>query len=128
VIVTSLPFLQMAGFLSATPPAAIALLAAYIIAWLAALALCTPLLRDHRARLRAVALATALILGGPVLWYIGAEFGARPAAGTWAAWLGPLMGALMQLREPPILVAPWITMATVIAICILARSRASRRH
>lgn len=74
ILLTSLPFLQLAGFLSVTPHRRLILAGAGLIIWLIGLAIWQRRLTCEKSRLIAIAIATVLAAGGPLLWYLHAEF------------------------------------------------------
>jgi hypothetical protein len=113
-VLTALPFLQLAGYLAGTPTPRLARAAAYLVVWLIALGLWRRALSSRAAALYGVAVASAIAVGGPILWYARAEFARHSAAVDWPAdgALGPILGALAQVEHPAIALAPWFALGT----------------
>lgn len=136
IVVCSWPMLQLAGFLAGTPPDRLLLAGLYITCWLLAMASLSYVFRSNKLQLYAAALTGAITLGGPLLWYIRAEFAHYDAGVNWSidGALGPLMGALAQLHAPRPPAAPWIFIITALllnvlpALLLLLRRRRGERH
>ncbi len=116
IIAVSWPLLFLAGFLAVTPRPAILAAGVYLTAWLLALALWRRGLVSPRASLTAVAVATTSALGGPFLWYLGAELSPRSPSLDWPlhATFGPLMGAISQLHHSPLSLSAWYLPAALV--------------
>ena len=112
---TTLPFLQLSGYLAGTPLPRLALAATHVVLWLVALVLWRGALRSRAAALPGVAVASALALGGPILWYARAEFARHSAVvdSSTDGALGPIMGALAQLEQPTIALGPWLALGVL---------------
>jgi len=110
VIIASWPFTILAGTLSAQmAPWKIAAPMVAVTAWLCGLCAWLQVIRTHRARLMGVAVATGLALGGPLLWYLRAEFHDTTPELLWPrdGKLGPIMAALSLCDGSPRIVAAW---------------------
>jgi hypothetical protein len=91
------PVLALALALSGLPPSHLLGAAGYATLWLAALAAWRVALRSQKAQLVGVSIATAWAVGGPLLWYLRAEFNSGPSElNAPGAWYGPVAGALRQ--------------------------------
>jgi hypothetical protein len=131
---TALPLLQLASYLAGTDPAPLVRAAGYLIAWLIGLAIWLRALPSRAARLYGVAVAAALAIGGPILWYARAELARGAADMDWSVdgSLGPTMGALAQLEQPSVAPGPWImigafvTIGATLAAAVKWRARGSR--
>jgi hypothetical protein len=126
VVASTWPLLLLSGLLASAPATRIALTAAYISTWLLTLALWNFFLKSPRARLTAVALACALVLGGPLLLYLRAEFNS-PAESQ--VPVDPISCAFALIDAPAPALAPWRSvLALAIAALITAASFAVRRY
>jgi hypothetical protein len=99
VILSIAPFLQLSSYLSSVPIPRAAMAAAYVATWLLALAMWRAILVSRRSQFVGVACATALTLGGAVIWYVAAEARDPRAIAPSPARFGPIVSALAQLRE-----------------------------
>ncbi|MDP9172770.1 MAG: hypothetical protein M3O30_02750 [Planctomycetota bacterium] len=74
----------------------------YVSGWMLALYLWGWAVENPTARIFMPALAAMLSLGGPLAWYLHAEFGVASADINWssAGALGPTLGALSLLYSP----------------------------
>jgi hypothetical protein len=96
--------------------------AAYVTAWLVGLAIWRSALRSARAQAAGVAIATLLAFGGPLLWYLRAEYGVQSSAMNWTQvsnW-GPIMGALSIARTGHLVRDPWILAAGNVVAALVA--------
>lgn len=106
LIVTSAPYLLMAGFLSATPLATLTVLWIYLTLWLLTLALWRSVLLPRRF-LPAIAIVNLLVLGIPICHYLHAEY----STGAWPLWLTgatPLTAALTLIASPRLIPPLWL--------------------
>ena len=121
VCATSIPFVVMAGNLSAAPAAGVIAAAGFLTLWLAALAAWRFALRGRAWRQSAAGAAALISIGTLILFYLRLEFGAAgggaddPGALA-AAWsvVSPPLGALRQLSHPLDL-RPWALPAALLA-------------
>jgi len=92
------PMAQLASYLSDTSGIVLLRSEIYISIWLLSLHLYSHALRRPRAKLLGTALAGMLSFGGPVLWYLQAEFfdEALPHGITSFSAFGPMCGAISQ--------------------------------
>lgn len=126
VVLTIVPFVQLAGYLSATPMSRVALAAAFVATWLATLAALRTLLHEREGKMLAVALAAAWSLDMAIVWYVMAESRER-ADIDWLtdALFGPILGAIAQVESHDIAVGPWLIAlaALLIVSCVSAMVR-----
>jgi len=108
IIVATCPFVFLAAFLAFIPATRAALCALDLTLWLLALRVFRSLLPSPRARLAGIAVASALVIGGPILWYLSAEFSGSIPSFRGSACLGPIPGALALIQEPNISLTPWL--------------------
>jgi len=108
IVLVTCPFVFLAAFLAFIPASRAALCAIDLTLWLLALRLFRSLLTSPRARLAGIAIASAVVLGGPLIWYLSAEFAAGIPSFRGAACLGPIPGALALIHEPNISITPWL--------------------
>ena len=102
VILTSAPFVQLAGMLSETALTPAARAWAYAATWMVALAAWAAALRSQRAQIIGVALGGAVAVGVPLVRYLRSEFFHFPQRQPDALrWFDPVAGALAQLRASP---------------------------
>jgi hypothetical protein len=123
VILTIVPFVQLAGYLSSTPVSRVALAALYVATWLATLLGWRVFFRSRPAVMFAVALAVAWSLGMAIVWYVLAE--SRAQAGMdWQtdARFGPILGAIAQVEAPNVLAEPWMGALILLVICTSSSS------
>ncbi len=101
--------LELAGLLADVPPGKLLLPLLYIVVWLSLLQWAGVNYRNDTARLFASALAGLLSIGGPLVWYLRAEFVEQSAEINWArmAPAGPIMGALSQIVPDSAAPAAW---------------------
>jgi hypothetical protein len=99
VILSIAPFLQLSSYLSSVPIPRAAMAAAYVAAWLLALATWRVILVSRSSQFVGVACATALALGGTLIWYVGAEARDPRAITPSPALFGPVVSALAQLHD-----------------------------
>ena len=121
-IAASWPMAKLAGLLADTAPAQWVLAEAYVSLWLLTLAIWVWAAGKTRFAGLIPAVAVAIALGGPVIWYLHAEFVTQSDKMNWtrAALLGPVMGALsFALGNAPS--AAWWMPAFLIIAAILYR-------
>ena len=99
VILSIAPFLQLSSYLSSMPTVRAAMAAAYVATWLLALGTWRATLVSRSSQFVSVAFATALALGGAVIWYVTAEARDPRTNALSPAFFGPVVGVLVQLRE-----------------------------
>jgi hypothetical protein len=110
VVAASWPFIILAGFLTGQAERRILWgTVAYVTAWLLGLAVWRSALRSARAQAAGVAVATLVSIGGPLLWYLRAEYGVQSSAVDWtqASNWGPIMGALSIAATDHLVRDPW---------------------
>ena len=133
VCATSIPFVVMAGNLSAAPADRIAAAAMFLTLWLAALAAWRFALRDRAWRQVGAAVAALIGVGTLVVFYLQLEFGATaggaydPAslADSWSV-VSPPLAALRQLSHP-LDVRQWSLPAAALAGGVVAHFLLRRR-
>ena len=131
VVASAWPFQLAAGYLAGMPPAALAWPAAFVTAWLAALACGAAQLRTPRAQAIGITIATLLALGGGVLRYLRLEFGRGVPEGTFTPEsVSPLLSTLAAIEGSSTRTG-WVLIATLLGSAalgaaarkILARTR-----
>jgi hypothetical protein len=130
VILSAWPFCQLAAFVSSTPAPRWIAAGGALSLWLIGLAAWRSVLRTRALQQIGLALAAALTLGGPVLLYLGVEFGPRPAPVIpWssAAAMGPILSCLAPL-QPGAIRAGWIFLLIHLALGIGAAAMAGFRR
>jgi hypothetical protein len=90
------PFIQMAASLSATSWENTIAAGVYVTLWLSLLSVWGTALKTKRARHAVGASASAMALLGPILWYLGAEYGAtgREERHRLLSLISPVVGVL----------------------------------
>jgi hypothetical protein len=115
---TTLPFLQLAAFLTATAAGNKWAVMAAVFIWMIGLGTWAAAVQSSRFRLVTIAALNCLVIGGPILTYLIREFSdqADPSAGGILALLDPLSGLLSQGTEiihlDRALIAPVILLAS----------------
>jgi hypothetical protein len=119
-ITTAWPLALLASFLADASVAQVGRGEAYVTVWLIGLFFLARAIRSERGRLLALGCVAMLTLGGPLLWYLGADFSSGTSPSTEAmAFLGPIGGALAQIFPDSHQQARWISPLCLIA-CGLA--------
>ncbi len=108
------PFLQLAGWLSATAASNLLGASLFVSLWIAGLACCWAATRAEANWLGWCA-ASMWTLGGVVLWYLHCEAVDFAAARLSMEYFGPIFCGLAQLRQRISSPIVWITAATPIA-------------
>jgi len=114
-IATAWPMGQLACFLADAPVHRFIAAQALVTLWIVALALWNWAL--PRAQAVGAAVAATISLGGPLLWYLRAEFVRESADIHWPrdALLGPVMAALSQIfPDQPPAIAWWPLVGLVV--------------
>jgi hypothetical protein len=134
VVASALPFVALGGVLSGLPVGRVVAAAAYITLWLAALGAVRHAVRP-RFHLAAVAIASLVTVGTPLLLYLSVEFGNTDsaAAGTqqvFERWspISPALAALLHLSKHPNW-RHWVMPVALLAVSVatLIRARSSRQ-
>lgn len=123
VIVASWPMTVLAGMLSAQLNAwKIVGPCAIVTLWLAGLGTWLFIVRSRRGRMIVMALATALSLGGPLVWYLRAEFSGGSTDLIWNidGKMGPVMAALALCDGSPRIRSAWGFIIAFILFSLLA--------
>jgi hypothetical protein len=122
VIASAIPFIQLAAFLATfTDNRRLALCTAYLIGWLAGLAIVNASLRTKRTKMYGVAGAVLISMGGGLVAYLHREFGAPAGTFDWGshASLGPIMGCVAILEADPLAGTVWLFMGLFLAAALL---------
>ena len=121
VIATSWPFTIVAGVFTGRmdPWLPTVEAAGYVTLWLLGLAAWRSILRSPRAQAGGIAMATLAAFGGPLAWYLRAEFG-NSSGGSPDLW-GPIFGAMAVANHGMSLKGPWMVMGGFLAAGILGR-------
>jgi len=119
-LATALPMAQLAAYLSDAPATHLALGELYVWTWMMGLHLCSRLLPNPWSKLLGIGIASMLTLGGPVLWYLRADFGRDDSQlPHWSmSMFGPICGAISQI-VPEGSDLGWTIPATVFAAGLL---------
>lgn len=123
-------FQQIAALLAAVEPLTALLTGAFVACWLAALALWNDAIDSARGRLAATAAAGAFSLGGPLLWYLAAEFTRNGFSLHWRVQglLGPIMGSLALIHARRPVWFPWAIVGVLLVAGGVAAGIVRRRH
>ncbi len=94
---SAIPFLQLAGFLTATPVARVCMLGVAIIVWYGGLWAWSAALANEQNRLIGVAVLASLVIGAPMARYLVGEFSDSDQA-AWSIFriVDPLSSALID--------------------------------
>jgi len=123
IVMASWPFTVLAAYLSAEQQDwLIVTLAALVTSWLLCLAICNRILVSVAHQLLGVALASCLVLGAPLLWYLHLEFNAGKAHVNWnqMGCAGPFFAALAFINEGIDTWAAWYFVAGSLSLTLLA--------
>jgi len=127
-IATAWPMGQMACFLADAPVDRFIAAEALVTLWIVALALWNWAV--PRAQAVGAAVAAMISLGGPLLWYLRAEFVRESADVHWPtdALLGPVMGALSQIfpDHPPAIA--WWPLVGLAALAVMVSAFTRMLH
>ena len=127
VILSIAPFVQLSSYLSSVPISRAALAAVYVAVWLLTLAIWRMMLDSRSREMLGVACASALALGGAIIWYVGAE-AREPGPIDWShdALFGPILGAVSQLHTAP--ASAWGPITAVLALTAAAFAVTRKRR
>ena len=121
VIASAWPLAQLASYLGDAPASALVRCEVYVCIWLITLHLWRRTLPNPRDQLSLAAAASLLSIGGPLLWYLRADFitdGATLDPNSFAIF-GPLCGAVAQSSAPSS-PASWIEIILIFLIAAFA--------
>jgi hypothetical protein len=120
-IAAAWPMGELAALLADAAASRVILSETYITLWILALACWVCALSKTRFAAMFSAAAAAFSLGGPILWYLHAEFVTQSETINWnhAALFGPVMGALSQVLSTPPPLSAWCIPATLIPVGFL---------
>jgi len=121
VIASAWPLAQLASYLGDADAGALIRGEAYVCTWLITLHLWRRTIPYPRDQLSLTAAVSLLSIGGPILWYLRADFIADSASQTPNSFaiFGPLCGAIAQSSAPYSL-ASWIEIAIIFLIAAFA--------
>jgi hypothetical protein len=119
IILTALPMLQIAGFLSVTPMDRLGVVAGFVALWMIALALWQIAL-PLRWQLPGAALAMLYTLGGGVIWYLQKDFSTPAHRSIFPPLMTPLPAALAVLHGDIHNLQPWYTLLMPLAAGAIA--------
>jgi hypothetical protein len=128
-VVTSVVMAQLAAELNEISTKALIFAQIYVISWLIVLSFLSRTLVTGWSRLFASAVVTMLSLGGPILWYLRADFSAEVSAAHLSSTLisfGPLAGAISQTR-PDHPIGAWLFVAIIFVAGGIHRARKRAR-
>jgi hypothetical protein len=98
-IATAWPMAQLAAYLSDEPLIHLVLGELYVSAWMIGLAIWSQVLASPWSKLLGIGIASMVSLGGPMLWYLRADFGGdQLQLPLWSmSMFGPICGAISQI-------------------------------
>jgi len=117
------PALALAVMLSALKLGTLLIVGGYVTLWLAVLTVWRFALTSEKSQLLGTAVAITWAIGGPVVWYMRAEFNSpmqtSPNPGP---FFGPLAGALAQVdgKAPGGRASDWIVLAVLMVLGLSA--------
>lgn len=123
MILTAAVFIELAGLLAGIPRGRMALAWGALSIWMITLWLIVPLVRRGRwATMLAIAFATCLTLGGPLLLYLRAESGSTVSM-DWAsiALCGPTLAIMAVIHAPTSTHHAWIGLGVLSGVGALVR-------
>jgi hypothetical protein len=99
--------------------------ASFVGVWLLGLALWRPALRSDRAKAVGVTLGMLAAVGGPLAWYLRAEYALQPsplgaAEWPWLAMWGPIFASIGVAMRDPLLRQAWYFASGHLAIAAVA--------
>jgi hypothetical protein len=111
------PLLAIAAMLSNVSPGRALATGGYLSAWIAALAVWNAAAPSRRFAFLFSAVASAVAAGGPLLWYLRAEFVPPEASTAGPAWhYGPVLSAFSLVDGRPDPQSDWLVLLTTIAL------------
>jgi hypothetical protein len=114
------PMGELAGILTDAAGRSVILGECYVSAWIVTLFLWMQIARRERSRVYLSVLAAMISFGGPVIWYLHAEFNSNGnAQWSWVAALGPIVGALSQIMPDLSSEFVWIEMGMMILSALI---------
>jgi hypothetical protein len=123
------PALALAVMLSALKPAALLIAGGYVTLWLAVLTAWRFALASERSQMIGTAVAATWAIGGPVVWYLRAEFNSpMQSAVSPGPFFGPLTAAVLQIDASASgrRVSDWLLLAGLFILGLAAAWMASR--
>ena len=127
VTMSALPFLLIAGIVSAADARQLVCSGAAVLLWMISLAMALVASRGRLGHAVIHALANCLSIGGVVVFYLRAEF-AGQASESHFAWFGPIASALTladRNSSPTAITRAWIAL-TIVAVFFFAVAIANR--
>lgn len=124
------PFVQLASYLSEIPLPSATLAGAYVAMWMLALAMWKSILRTPRSEMLGIACATAMSIGGAIVWYVRAEeFKGGQIDWSIDALFGPILGVIAQLHTPmSAALTAWVWPVVILVACTMARVATRASH
>jgi len=111
------PLLGIAAMLSNVAPSRALAAAGYLTAWIAALAIWNAAAPSRRLAFAFSAVASAVAAGGPLLWYLRAEFNPPDPSAPDPAWYyGPVVTAFSLVDGHPDSQGAWLVLLAAIAL------------
>jgi hypothetical protein len=129
-MVSGIVLAQLAGELADIPPKSLLFAEIYVVGWLAGLHLLSRSLPTDLSRLIASSLVTMISVGGPVLWYLRADFSGADSANLHVPSIsvfGPVAGGISQIG-PDRSFIPWVFVGIVFAVGGIQMLRNSARR
>ena len=123
-IAAAWPFVFLAGVLAERYIDRVAMASAYVSGWLLLLAIWNRLLKSPSAKMFLVAITSVIALGGPLLWYLWAEFhhGGFVSPGRLTAFT-PILAAISLVRKSQPDLMLWIPLVLALGVSAALRVR-----
>ena len=126
------PALALAVMLSSLKPGTLVIAGGYLTLWLASLTAWRFALANEKSQMIGTAVAATWAIGGPVVWYLRAEFNSpMQSALNPGPFFGPLTGALTQIGASGARLSDWLVLAMLFflgcAATVMTHRARSRR-
>jgi hypothetical protein len=130
-MVSAIVLSQLASEMADAPQKGFVLAQIYVVGWIAALYILLRSLPTRTFQLLATSIVTMISVGGPLLWYLRADFSGADSASPQTpsiSLFGPLAGAISQIG-PDRSLFPWLFVAIAFLVggIQMLRKRARRK-